>query len=61
MHHDKEIGNPNVINEFFDLRNIVRNVLNKNEKVLNSTIFNKNWKIRFWNLNDFNCKIKTDG
>jgi len=44
-------------NEVVDLRNFVRNVYNKNEKVLDATISLKNHKVSVWHLNDFSEKI----
>ena len=45
-------------NELIDLRDFVRNALNKNEKILNSTISQQNWSIRLWTVNDFSNKIQ---
>jgi len=44
-------------NEIVDLRNFVRPVLNKPEKVLNASICEKNFKVKFWQVNDFSTKI----
>jgi ankyrin repeat protein len=43
--------------EYVDLRDFVRNIINKNEKILNSTICSNNRKVRLWNVQDFNNKI----
>ena len=44
-------------NEIVDLRNFVRNPLNKPEKVLDATISIKNHKVAVWHLFDFSEKI----
>lgn len=45
-------------NEIVNLRDLVRNIFNKNEKTLNATITEKSISIRYWNLQDFSKKIK---
>jgi ankyrin repeat protein len=45
------------MNEYIDLRDFVRNVINKSEKILNSLISKENYKVKLWNMNDFSQKI----
>lgn len=40
-----------------DFRDIIRNILNINEKVLNSLISGKNYKVKLWKMMDFSVKI----
>jgi len=40
-----------------DLRDFVRNALNKSEKILNSTVCKANRKVKLWNVLDFSSKI----
>jgi ankyrin repeat protein len=47
----------NIINDTIDLRDFVRNILNKSDKILNNIISTKNYKIRIWFMNDFTIKI----
>jgi ankyrin repeat protein len=53
----EEIMNENCV---VDFRIFVRNAYtsNKSEKILNSTVCKENWKVRLWNVFDFNNKIK---
>jgi ankyrin repeat protein len=46
-----------IINDTIDLRDFVRNILNKSEKILNNIVSTKNYKIRIWYMNDFTIKI----
>jgi len=45
------------LNDVVDIRNFVRPVFNKADKILNATISEKNRKIKFWQVNDFVNKI----
>lgn len=49
--------NPEKDNTFVDFRDFVRNVLNKPEKILKSTVIESSTKIRVWNMHDFSNKI----
>lgn len=53
--HYQKSEEPNA--QFVDLRSFIKNVINKNDSIVNSTISQDNWKIRLWNVNDFSTKI----
>jgi hypothetical protein len=40
-----------------DLREIVRNMVQRDDEVIDSMVCTKNWKLRIWTALDFNIKI----
>lgn len=48
---------PDKDNNYVDFRDFVRNVFNKPEKILKSTVIESSTKIRVWNMQDFSNKI----
>lgn len=45
-------------NEVVSFVSLVKNILNKNEKILKALITSANESVRFWKINDFSCKIR---
>jgi ankyrin repeat protein len=46
--------------ETFDLREIIKPLINKPDDIVNSTVCEKNHKLRVWTANDFNEKINKE-
>ena len=44
----------------FDLREIIRKLINKPDNIVNSTVCEKNHHLRVWTANDFNEKINKE-